>query len=453
MKLTFYGGAQMVTGANYLVETKTEKLLVDCGLFQEGMGYVHKNYESFPYKVEDIKFLLVTHSHLDHIGRIPKLVADGFKGKIISTAPTKDLSEVALYDSLSLMEEEAEYHGHQPLFKEEDLKKAMEMWDTIEYDEELKLSPSFKCRFKDAGHILGSAIIEVWAKEGKKERKICFTGDLGNPPVPILKPIEYIDETDYLVIESAYGNRVHEDRSERKKLLERTIEDTVKSGGVLMIPAFANERTQEILFEINELVENGRVPKVPFFIDSPLAAKITEIYKKYTRFYNQEASNLIKSGDQIFKFPGLRFTLTTEESKLINDVPPPKIIIAGSGMLQGGRILHHLKRYLPDEKSTLLFIGYQVKGSLGRLLFDGTKEVKIHNEIIPVRAKILAIGGYSAHADQEMLRFFVSKIKKNIKKVFVVQGEEESVKTLALLIKDYLAIETSTPLQGESFNL
>jgi len=453
MLLTFYGGAKEVTGANYIITTLKDALMVDCGMFQGSYHCEQQNYEPFPYNPKNINFVLITHSHIDHIGRIPKLVADGFQGKILSTPPTKDLSELAFYDSLSLIQDEADKHNHKPLFTEKDIQKAMNLWQTINYNKQINLSDNFSCQFRDAGHILGSSIIEIWAKEKKHKIKITFTGDLGNPPVPLLNPTELIESTDYLIIESAYGNRLHENRESRKKLLEQTIENTVTNNGVLMIPAFANERTQEILYELNELVENNRIPKIPIFIDSPLAIKATEIYKKYKNFYNPEALNLLRGGDQLFSFPGLKFTLTKEESKSINDVVPPKVIIAGSGMLQGGRILHHLKRYLPDPNSTLLFIGYQVKGSLGRQILDGAKQVKIHKELIEVKANIVEIGGYSAHADQEMLRFFISKINKPIKKIFVVQGEENTTEIFANLIKDRLAIEAIAPSYNESFKL
>ncbi len=453
MNLTFYGGAKEVTGANYIIKTKKDALMVDCGMFQGSQHCEQQNYESFPYDPKDINFLLITHSHIDHIGKIPKLVADGFKGKILSTAPTKDLSELALRDSLGLIQDEAEKHGHKPLFSEEDIQKTMNLWETINYDKPITLSESFSCKFLDAGHILGSSIIEIWAEEEKNKTKITFTGDLGNPPVPLLNPTELIESTDYLVIESAYGDRLHENRESRKKLLEQVIENSVTNNGTLMIPAFANERTQEILYELNELTENNRIPKIPIFIDSPLAIKTTEIYKKYINFYNAAALELLRGGDQLFSFPGLKFTLAKEESKAINDVIPPKIIIAGSGMLQGGRILHHLKRYLPDPNSTLLIIGYQVAGSLGRRILDGAKQIKIHNEPVEVKANIVEISGYSAHADQEMLRFFVSKINKPIKKVFAVQGETNISETFANLIKDQLAIETIAPSYNDSFEL
>lgn len=446
----------MVTGANYLLESNlpasrhgSAKILIDCGLFQGEKHAEDKNYEDFPYKPEEIDYLLITHAHLDHIGRIPKLYKDGFRGKILATKPTKDFTYEMLLDSQEILEKEAKELKRKPLYTHEDVEKSSELIEGVEYGEKIKLGKDIFCRFREAGHILGSAIIEIWAEK----KKIVFSGDLGNPPVPLLRPTEFIDEADYVVIESAYGDRVHEARDQRQNLLENAIEDTVTGGGVLMIPAFALERTQELLYELNELVENHRIPRIPIFIDSPLALKALDVYKKYPEYYNKEATYLIKSGDDLFKFSGLVFTETTEESKRINDIKPPKVIIAGSGMSTGGRILHHEIRYLPDPGSCLLLVSYQVAGSLGRRILDGAKEVKIFNETVPVRAKVKEIGAYSAHADQEMLRNWVDKIKRPIKRVFVVQGEEGPALALVQLIRDHLGIDARAPMTGEVVKL
>lgn len=449
MKLHFFGGTRIVTGANYLLETRGAKILVDCGLFQ-GIKHVEdKNYEDFPYSAREIDFLLVTHAHLDHIGRIPKLYKDGFRGKILATKPTKDFIRPMLEDSQGILEKEARDLGRKPLYSATDVEESFKLIEGIDYDKKIDLGKGVSCQFRDAGHILGSAIIEIWAQK----KKIVFSGDLGNPPVPLLKPTEFIDEADYVVVESAYGDRVHEARDERQNLLENAIEDTVATDGVLMIPAFALERTQELLYELNELVENHRIPRTPIFIDSPLALKALDIYRKYPEYYNKEAAYLIKSGDDLFKFPGLIFTETKEESKRINDVKSPKVIIAGSGMSTGGRILHHEIRYLPDPNSCLLIVSYQVAGSLGRRLLDGTKEVKIFNELVSVRATIREIGAYSAHADQEMLRNWIDRIKRPIKCVFVVQGEEGPALALVQLIRDHLGIDARAPMIGDMVEL
>lgn len=452
MKIYFYGGAGVVTGANYLVECAGEKILIDCGM-QQGSRFVEKeNFKPFLYDPAEIKALLITHAHIDHIGRIPKLYRDGFRGDIYATHPTLDLARINLDDSLHLIEDEARRFKEEPFFSGEDLIGCWRLTHGRKYHEDIQITPNIKIRFNDAGHILGSSIIEVFLTEGDKKVKVVFSGDLGNPPTPLLSPTEAIAEADYVLVESAYGDRLHEDRSQRKEKLTKIIEDSIVNGGTLMIPTFAVERAQELLFEINGLVESGRISKVPIFIDSPLAIKATAIYQKYNDYFNKEAKYLIASGDDLFNFPGLEFSLTTESSKAINDAPPPKIVVAGSGMSEGGRILHHEKRYLPDPKSTLLVIGYQVSGTLGRRLLDGAQEVKIFGEEVMVRAQVKAIGGYSAHADQAGLLKWM-KQTKNVKKVFVVQGEAGPASALAQKIKDELGFYAMVPSAGEVYEL
>ena len=448
LKLTFHGGAQEVTGACYLLETDSTRILVDCGLFQCPGYCARRNEEKFPFDVASLDAVIITHGHMDHIGRVPKLVRNGFRGTVYSTSPTKDFAAIMLKDSLGILEKEARDEHRTPIYSDEDIQKTIQLWKGKPYYEAFDIG-TIRITLRNAGHILGSAIVEAVA-DGKK---IVFTGDLGNSPAPLLDPPDKISDAQYLVIESAYGDRVHEDASERKSKLERVIEDTIGRGGTLMIPAFSLERTQELLYELNELVENNRIPRVPVFIDSPLAIKATEIYRGYSKHFNKEAENLIASGDDLFKFPGLQFTDQTEESKAINNVTGPKVIIAGAGMMQGGRILHHAKRYLPDPKSTLLLVSFQAAGSIGRRIFDGAKEVTIHGERIPVRAGVKAIGGYSAHADSDGLFDFVSQTAGTLKRVFIVQGEPKAALYLAQRIRDNLGIDAIAPKLGESFEL
>jgi len=447
-----------VTGANYLIETETSKILVDCGLAQGTRHAERENYKKFPYDPASIDAVLITHAHIDHTGLLPKLVKDGFRGKILMTRPTKDFAKIMLDDSQGLMAGEARREGREALYSKKDVARTLEYIEPIEYGRISKVTKDIKCRFRDAGHILGSAIIEVWIPSsvaGKNDKKIVFSGDLGNPPVPLLRPTEFVSEADYVVVESTYGDREHEKLDERKNLLENTIEDTYTRGGTLMIPSFAIERTQELLYEFNSLVENHRVPEMPIFMDSPLAIDATKIYRKYPEYYNKKAMYLIESGDQLFKFSRLKFTYTSDESKAINDVAQPKVIIAGSGMSTGGRILHHERRYLSDPNSLILFIGYQAAGTLGRRIFDGAKNVKIFGENVSVRCGVRAIGGYSAHADQTKLREWVEKIKDGgkLKKVFAVQGEEGPALAFVQLLRDHLGLNAEAPRTGDSIEL
>ncbi|MEX2032950.1 MAG: MBL fold metallo-hydrolase [Candidatus Colwellbacteria bacterium] len=449
MKLTFHGGAKAVTGANYLLDNGQGKILIDCGLRQGGRYCEPVNFKPFLYDPSTILAVFITHAHIDHIGRLPLLYKKGFRGKVYSTPPTKDFAHELLLDSEKILSHEAEDCGEEPMYGVEEVEGLMSLWETAAYHEKISTS-GWEVEFYNAGHILGSSSILI--TDTKSGKKTIFSGDLGNPNTPFITQADKIRGMDYAVMESTYGGRIHEAEKIRKDELESIIEETIRAGGVLMIPAFALERTQELLFELNELIENGRIPRVPVFIDSPLAIKLTAVYKKYLKnsdYFNEEAMTLLKKGDAIFDFPGLKLSLTTEESKKINNAPSPKIIIAGSGMSNGGRILHHEKRYLSDPKNTLLFVGYQASDSLGRRILDGVKRVKILGEDVPVRAKIKAIGGYSAHADQPALIEWLRPIGPSLKGVFLVQGEEDEMLPLEGKIRDELAVNVRIPEAGE----
>jgi metallo-beta-lactamase family protein len=376
------------------------------------------------------------------------LVKAGFKGTIISTPPTRDIAELMLVDSIGVLEKEARMEGKPLLYNEKDVQAAMQLWQTHPYHEVIQAG-EFSATLKDSGHILGAAFIEFVYK-GKK---IIFTGDLGNSPAPLLADTEPVTGANILVMESVYGDRNHERRSERKEMLEDIVEDAFRRGGVLMIPAFSLERTQELLFELNDLIEHGRVPRVPVYLDSPLAIKVTAVYKKYESYFNDVTRGIIKKGDDIFNFPGIESTPTTENSKAIRTKPNPKIVIAGSGMSNGGRIIHHEKNYLGDPKSTLLIIGYQAPGSLGRRLQDGDREVTILGERITVRAEIRTIHGYSAHKDSENLLQFVASAADTLQDVFVVLGEPKSRLFLVQRIRDHLGINAHIPAVGSSVTI
>ncbi|TSC91908.1 MAG: metallo-beta-lactamase family protein [Parcubacteria group bacterium Licking1014_17] len=454
LKIKFCGGAKNVTGANYLIEKDGIKILVDCGLSQGTKFAEDFNYQPFPYDPKEINYVFITHSHMDHVGRLPKLWREGFRGKVFVTKATADLIEVAMPDNMGHVISEAEQHNHEPLFRGEDLKGVLSLIVKNSYHSRIELG-GMGAIFYDAGHILGSSIIGFdWQSNGKT-RRIFFSGDLGNSPTPLLRNTEYITGANYLLVESTYGDRVHESRKDRKEKLVAAIKKVINNGGVLMIPSFATERTQELLFELNQLFNNGIMPKVPIFIDSPLAIKLTDVYRKNTDCFNKEATEYSEIDEDLFHFPGLTMTATVEESKAINDVPAPKIIIAGSGMSQGGRIVHHEKRYLPGPNNGILFIGYQADGSLGRRIQRGDKNVQILGENVEVKCNVETIGSYSAHADQPALLKWIERANSedSLKKVFMVQGEEEAAKTLSNLAHDRLGVNAVVPNEGDTLDL
>lgn len=448
MELTFFGASQEVTGSNYLLETANTKILIDCGLLQGGRFVNPENYQPFPFDAKEIDAVFITHAHIDHTGKIPKLYKDGFRGTIYSTAPTKDFAEQLLIDSEHLLRRDAMEQQHEPIYSLEDINNTMKLWKDAAYHEKIHLK-DFEIEFFDAGHILGSAFIVITEKETGK--RIAFSGDLGNQPAPLVKDTEQVADIDYLLVETTYGDRIHDDPATRKDRLEDAIEDAMKLSGVLLIPAFAMERTQELLYEMHSLVEQGRVPGAPVYVDSPLAIKLTALYKKYSQdpeYFDEEAVREAKAGKEFFDFPRLRFTLTTEQSKSINDAPTPKIIIAGSGMSNGGRILHHELRYLSNPSTTILFIGYQAHGTLGRAILDGAKFVRILGEEIPVRCKMATISGYSAHADQPLLLHWIAPMRKSLKKVFLVHGDMDQMEPFAQKLRDEFALDAVIPAHG-----
>jgi len=445
LKVTFCSGAGTVTGANFLIEGNDKKFLIDCGLIQGEKIADDVNWEKFPYDASTIDILFITHGHIDHIGRIPKLISEGFNGRIISTIPTKEITEIMLADTAHLLARDEE-HNLAEIYSVENIKKALGLWETLEYGQKLNVDHGFQFSFRDSGHILGSGILEIIYNS----KKIFFTGDLGNSPSPLLRDTEKVIDADYLFMESCYGDRNHEDRAERKTRLQDIIKENYNRGGTLMIPVFSLERTQELLYEIDTLVEANLIPKMPIFLDSPLAIKLTAVYKKYEKYFNPTALKIIKGGDDIFNFIGLKMTETTDESKAILNVPGPKIIMAGSGMSNGGRILHHEKNYLPYEDNTILLIGYQSIGTLGRSIQNGVKNLHIMGEDVNVKAHIEMISGYSGHKDSDHLVEFVEDTAKTVKKVFLLMGEPKSAMFLAQKITDNLGVKTYTPMAGES---
>lgn len=448
-KIGFYGGVGNVTGANFMLDTGKVKILVDCGLIQGDKFAMTSNCDTFAYDPSTVDILLVTHAHADHIGRIPKLVRDGFKGDIYATPPTRDLMTAMLKDAYKVMLYESERYGTPRCYEEVDIDHTLTRIVVKKYHEPFELPDGITAEYTDAGHILGSGMISL-VRNGKK---MLFTGDIGNVPQPLLNPPEVVKDYDYLLMESVYGDRLHEEVEERTELLQGYIEDTIHKQGTLIIPAFSIERTQGMLYEINNLVEDGKISQIPVFLDSPLAISVTEIYQRYTEYLKDSVQAEIKGGDDIFNFPRLSFTRTMQDSKEIENAKGAKIIIAGSGMSHGGRILAHEQKYLEDPKTTVLLVGYQAVGSLGRLLNDGAKKVHILGKDVKVRAKIARIRGYSGHADRDQLVSYVEEGCSRVQKVFVCMGEERSALFLVQRLRDYLGVNAVAPRQDEEIEI
>lgn len=450
--IKFCSGVGTVTGANFLLDTGKSKILVDCGMIQGESFAEEANREQFSYDPRSIDVLVVTHAHLDHVGRIPRLVKEGFVGKIYSTPQTMELAKIVLEDAARLLTDEAEQRGWDPIYRIGDVAPAFDSWQTVEYHQSTKISDDVAIYLKDAGHILGSAMVEASVGSGNATKKILFTGDLGNSPSPLLCDTEEVGEVDYMVMESAYGDRNHEPKETRLSRFENIINQSIERGGALVIPTFSVDRTQTLLYELNNLVESGRVLSVPIFLDSPMATKATEIYRSNTDLFNDKVKEQIRNGDDVFSFPKLKFTVTSLESKEISKESGPKIILAGSGMSAGGRVIGHEINYLPDPKSTILLVGYQSLGSLGRELADGVDKVHIRGENVRVKAKIETLYGYSAHKGSDDLVDFVSTAK-GVKKVFVAMGEPKASMFLAQRINNELHAQAIVPEAGVVFDL
>ena len=473
MKITFLGATKTVTGSNFLVEGAGKKFLVDCGMYQGSSKDEMKNSEPFPFDVKDIDFMLLTHAHIDHSGRIPKLYVEGYRNPVITTKATRDLCSIMLPDSGHIQEQEIEWRNKKrmregkealpPLYTAEDAIHTMEIFKPVNYDEIVEIDPNIQVRFNDAGHMLGSAIIEVWVTENGKQTKAVFTGDLGNNDIPLLSSPTMIETADYLVMESTYGSRLHMRNDDKASLFLDIVSETLDKGGTVVIPSFAVGRTQEILYEINKLKDEHQdeeikkkyqtLMRVPVYVDSPLAISATEIFKENANLFDEETQAIIQRGDNPLEFPGLQFTRTADESKALNEQKESSIIISASGMCEVGRIKHHLKHHLWDPNSTILFVGYQAPGTLGRRLVDGEKMVRIFGEEIAVNARIEYIEGYSGHADQEWLLNFVYSFITKPKHIFLVHGEIESQEVLKEKILENVNIPVTIPDYGQTYTL
>ena len=455
IKIKFCGGVNTATGANFFINIGKRNILIDCGMYQGEKFAEKENREDFDFNPKEIDFLFITHAHLDHVGRIPKLVKDGFKGIIYSTSATKDMAEFILKDSLHILRSEWEKYGEEPIFEEADIEKSMNLWKGVDYHNIITIESGdedigdIKVEIFDAGHILGSSMICMMIKN----KKFLWTGDLGNSPSPLLKDTEEVENVDYLFMESVYGNRNHEHRDERINLFKNLVKKTILQKGVLMIPAFAIERTQEIIYIFNQMIEKKEIPLIPVYLDSPLGIKITEVYKKYEKDFNENVEKIIHKGEDIFSFAGLHISESKEESKAINESPNPKIIIAGSGMSNGGRIIHHEARYLSGKNNILLFAGYQAVGTLGRKILERQNNIFINHKKIEINAEIIEISGFSGHKDSDNLFKFVADKAKTLKKVFVLMGEPKSQNFLAQKIHNLLEIDAEVPNLGDEIEI
>jgi metallo-beta-lactamase family protein len=429
VSIQFLGACGEVTGSCYYLEEAGVKFLVDCGVFQGSHEAFEKNRSGWPFNPADLDFVLLTHAHYDHCGRLPKLYKDGFRGHIYTTPQTAELANLVLSDAADIMFHDAKKYQETPLYTLNDVKALNSLYRSVQYKTSTRLGNAISTTFYDAGHILGSAIVEVKIDD----KKIVFSGDLGNYPVPLMNPPTKLEEADVLVMESTYGDRMHE-HVDRQAALRDVIIKIVKNKGTLLIPAFALERTQEILYHLNDLREKNEIPDVPIYLDSPMAIEATAIFRRNEQLFDTETQAHIKAGDDVFNFPHLKYCTTIEESKSINFAAPPKVIIAGSGMLNGGRILHHLAHYGHLKNTVICFVGYQVAGTLGRKIMDGEHSIQLFHEPFELMAEGVTISAFSAHMDKSQLLDWVKNYQK-LGKIIITHGEDESRDSLVTEIK------------------
>lgn len=453
MKIHFCGASSGVTGSCHHLTSGEHQILLDCGQFQGGKAQDALNYEDFPFVPSEIECVVLSHAHIDHCGRLPLLVKRGFKGKIFCTDATADLLDIMLKDSGYIHEKEAEWQNRkgersgreivEPLYTFNDAVDTLQYIEPIRYDQQVQINDDMKIVFNDAGHILGSAIVELWITEEDKESKLVFSGDLGERDRPILQDPTVIKHADYVIMESTYGNRLHpENEASIEKLLEIVI-NTTKRGGNVVIPSFAVGRTQELIFEFNKFYNERKeykeaLDKINVYIDSPMATSATEIFQKNAQVFDEETKNYILSGDNPLDFPNLKFTRSSEESRQLNFDSTPKVIISASGMCEAGRIRHHLKHNLWDQKNSIVFVGYQAVGTLGKAIIDGAEAVTLFGEEVQINAEVHNLEGFSGHADQNGLFSWIASFEQPPKQLFLVHGEEESKEAFAKLIHEKL---------------
>ncbi|MCJ7606181.1 MAG: MBL fold metallo-hydrolase [Dehalococcoidales bacterium] len=463
--LTFCGAARNVTGSRYLLEANGTRFLVDCGFAQE-RDFQHRNWEKFRVPPAELSAVLITHGHLDHCGLLPRLVAEGFRGRIICTPATADIVKIILLDSAKIQEEDAAYkkkrhlrEGRQgpypeiPLYTVADAEATLPLFETVEYNTPVTVADGIEASFHDAGHVLGSSMIKIVITQGEESRSIVFSGDIGRWNRPMLEDPSTFRTPDYVVVESTYGDRVHDDTREIGEELAEIVNSTVKAGGHIIVPSFALQRAQEILYYLNTLRIDGRIPDIDVYLDSPMAIRITNVFKRYEDLFDRDMQRLLDTHRSPFSFPGLKMVQTTEESKRLNFLKNSAMIIAGSGMVTGGRIKHHINNNISRPESTILFVGYQAAGTLGRHIVDGAKSIRIFGQPRPVRARIARIGGFSAHADRDDLLKWLSRLAEKPERVFITHGEEKAAGKFGAYLTEKAGYNTLVPYYGDTVRL
>ena len=465
MKLHFLGANRQVTGSRYCLEAAGHEVLIDCGMFQERQ-FQQRNWDPCPLPIPGLDALLLTHVHIDHCGLIPRLVNQGYQAPIYATEPSVGLIDIMLRDAAEIQEEDISYKkkrhqregrkspfNYQPLFTVSDVDQCIPLMQAVKYNEPIQVTPQITARFFDAGHILGSAMIQLDVQENDRRTRIVFSGDIGQIDKPIVRDPSYLADADYIVMESTYGDRNHRRDGDIETQLAEVIQDAVQRGGNVVIPTFAVERAQELVYHLGRLLRAGRIPALPIFLDSPMAVDVTKVYLKFERYCDEALLKMVRDQQAPFVYEHLKYVRTAQESKAINFVPPPAIIMASSGMCNAGRIKHHLKNNIEKPEATILFVGHQSDGTLGRQIVDGQKRVRIHGQFFNVKAKIDQLYGFSGHADHDGLMRWIGAFQRPPRQVFLTHGEEDVALKLAAEIHEKLGYQTYVPHYQETVEL